>query len=95
MLACSVSSTSPSAPHACCSSRATSPWASAWPFSRPAKRNSRAPKRGESELISRDVSHLFGHEDLVILQRKGRFELPHVKAFRELVEIEFKAEAGD
>ena len=39
-------------------------------------------------------SRLFGHEDLVILQRKGRFGLPHVKAFRELVEGEFEAGGG-
>lgn len=47
------------------------------------------PKRGQPTLIWRDVSRLFGHEDLVLLQRKGRFELPHVKAFRELVEAAF------
>jgi DNA-binding transcriptional LysR family regulator len=51
------------------------------------------PQRGQKPLVWRDVSHLFGHEDLVFLQRKGRFELPHVKAFRELVEAAFKAEA--
>ena len=47
-------------------------------------------KRGQPALIWRDVSALFGHEDLALLQRKGRFELPHVKAFRELVETEFQ-----
>ena len=61
----------------------------------PGKAKFPRPKRGESELISRDVSQLFGHEDLVILQRKGRFELPHVKAFRELVEGEFETGADD
>ena len=46
-------------------------------------------KRGQPKLIWRDVSALFGHEDLVLMQRKGRFELPHVKAFREIVERAF------
>ncbi|MBI4621735.1 MAG: LysR family transcriptional regulator [Verrucomicrobia bacterium] len=50
------------------------------------------PRRGQPVLVWRDVSHLFGHEDLVLLQRKGRFELPHVKAFRELVEAAYRAE---
>jgi DNA-binding transcriptional LysR family regulator len=47
-------------------------------------------KRGLPQLIWRDVSGLFGHEDLVLLLRQGRFELPHVKAFRELVERSFQ-----
>ena len=34
-----------------------------------------------------------GGEQVVLLQRKGRYELPHVKAFRELVEQEFHAQA--
>ncbi len=48
------------------------------------------PRRGQTPLVWRDVSKLFGHEDLVLLQRKGRFELPHVKAFRELVEAAYR-----
>jgi DNA-binding transcriptional LysR family regulator len=48
------------------------------------------PKRGQPQLIWRDVSRLFGHEDLVLLQRQGRFELPHVKVFREIVERSFQ-----
>lgn len=43
-------------------------------------------KRGQMRIVWRDVSNLFGYEDLVLLQRKGRFELSHVKALRELVE---------
>ena len=50
-------------------------------------------KRGQKPLVWRDVSPLFGHEDLVLLQRKGRFELPHVRAFRELVEVAYRAES--
>ncbi len=49
------------------------------------------PVRGRtrSALVWRDVSSLFGHEDLFLLQRSGRFELPHVRVFRELVMAEF------
>lgn len=56
----------------------------------PGAMTSSISKRGQPALIWRDVSALFGHEDLALLQRKGRFELPHVKAFRELVETEFQ-----
>jgi DNA-binding transcriptional LysR family regulator len=45
---------------------------------------------GQPSLIWRDVSALFGHEELVLLQRKGRFELPHVRVFREMVERSFE-----
>jgi len=51
-------------------------------------------KRGQPPLLLRDVSPLFGYEDLVLLQRKGRFELPHVKAFRELVEAAYQGTAS-
>lgn len=40
-------------------------------------------------LVWRDVSRLFGHEDIVLIQVRGRFELPHVHAFRELVSAAF------
>jgi DNA-binding transcriptional LysR family regulator len=43
------------------------------------------PGPGECELTMRDATALFGHEDVFFLQRKGRHELPHVRAFRELV----------
>ena len=42
------------------------------------------PAANESELIMRDASSLFGHEEVILLQRKGRYELPHVRDFREL-----------
>ena len=45
--------------------------------------------RARSALVWRDVSSLFGYEDLFLLQRSGRFELPHVRVFRELVMAEF------
>lgn len=45
------------------------------------------PKRaaGETEIVFRDVASLFGHEEVFLVQRKGRFEPAHVRAFRELV----------
>jgi DNA-binding transcriptional LysR family regulator len=45
------------------------------------------PKRaiGEAEVVVRDVAALFGHEEVFLVQRKGRFEPAHVQAFRELV----------
>ncbi|MBL9146470.1 MAG: LysR family transcriptional regulator [Verrucomicrobiaceae bacterium] len=48
------------------------------------------PGPGECELTQRDVSTLFGHEEVFIVQRKGRHELPHVRAFREAVAAAFK-----
>jgi DNA-binding transcriptional LysR family regulator len=43
------------------------------------------PGPGECELTMRNLTALFGHEEVFLLQRKGRHELPHVKAFREMV----------
>ena len=45
------------------------------------------PKRGagEAEVVVREVASLFGHEEVFLVQRKGRFEPAHVRAFRELV----------
>jgi DNA-binding transcriptional LysR family regulator len=40
---------------------------------------------GEAEIVFRDVASLFGHEEAFLVQRKGRFEPAHVRAFRELV----------
>lgn len=48
------------------------------------------PGPGECELAQRDVSDLFGHEEVFIVQRKGRHELPHVRAFREAVTAAFR-----
>lgn len=46
------------------------------------------PKRGagEAEVVVRELASLFGHEEVFLVQRKGRFEPAHVRAFRELVE---------
>jgi DNA-binding transcriptional LysR family regulator len=43
------------------------------------------PGAGECELTMRNLTALFGHEEVSLLQRKSRYELPHVRAFRELV----------
>ncbi|MDI1313030.1 LysR family transcriptional regulator [Prosthecobacter sp.] len=45
------------------------------------------PKRaaGETEVVVREAAALFGHEEVFLVQRKGRFEPAHVRAFRELV----------
>ncbi|MCF7784569.1 MAG: LysR family transcriptional regulator [Prosthecobacter sp.] len=45
------------------------------------------PKRGagEAEVVVREAAALFGHEEVFLVQRKGRFEPAHVRAFRELV----------
>lgn len=53
------------------------------------------PKRaaGETEIVFRDASDLFGHEKVFLVQRKGRFEPEHVRAFRELVVKAFRNEA--
>jgi DNA-binding transcriptional LysR family regulator len=40
---------------------------------------------GEIDVVRRDLSALFGHETVALIQRKGRYELPHVTAFREAV----------
>ena len=53
-----------------------------------------APKRGHRHLVQRDATHLFGHEHLMILQRRSRHELPHVRAFRELVQSHFATANG-
>ena len=43
------------------------------------------PGRGEASLVVRDLTHIFGYEDVALVHRKGRLEPPHVKAFRDLV----------
>ncbi|MCB1279698.1 LysR family transcriptional regulator [Prosthecobacter sp.] len=54
------------------------------------------PKRaaGEAEIVFRDVASLFGHEEVFLVQRKGRFEPAHVRAFRELVMASMRSDAA-
>jgi molybdate transport repressor ModE-like protein len=40
---------------------------------------------GLPPLVCRDVSHLLGFEQMVLLKRRRHHELPHVRQFRELV----------
>ena len=39
------------------------------------------------------MSHILGHEQVVLLHPRGRHELAHVRAFREMVMKGLKAEA--
>lgn len=43
------------------------------------------PGPGECELTMRNLTALFGLEEVIFIQRKGRHELPHVRSFREMV----------
>ena len=43
------------------------------------------PGSGECKLTMRDLTALFGREEVFLLQRKSRYELPHIRAFREMV----------
>jgi molybdate transport repressor ModE-like protein len=43
------------------------------------------PGAGECELTMRNLAALFGQEKVALIQRKSRYELPHIRAFRELV----------
>ncbi len=49
------------------------------------KANLPKPAKGDVALVVRDLTHLFGHEEVVLVHRKGRHEAPHVRAFREMV----------
>ena len=48
-------------------------------------------KQYQSKLHLRDVSSIFGIEEIVLVQRKRRFTFPHVTAFVEIVRREVKA----
>ncbi len=45
----------------------------------------RAGKADYAGLEFRNLTHLFGEERVVLLARRGRLELPHVKAFQEIL----------
>jgi DNA-binding transcriptional LysR family regulator len=42
-------------------------------------------KQNKSNYTFKDVSSIFGEEEVVIVRRKIRFELPHVKEFAEFI----------
>lgn len=48
-------------------------------------REARAGKTDYAGLEFRDLTQLFGEEQVILLSRRGRLELPHVKAFREIL----------
>jgi len=43
------------------------------------------PTAGEQPIVFRDLTHLFGTDEILLLQRRGHHEIPHVRIFRELV----------
>jgi hypothetical protein len=43
------------------------------------------PPELEQQLAFRDLSHILGQEQVVLLHPRGRHELSHVRAFRERV----------
>ncbi len=43
------------------------------------------PVDGEVELFMRDVTSLLGQEEVFLIRRKGRHDLPHVRVFREMM----------
>ncbi len=48
------------------------------------------PVDGEPGIMARDLAPLFGHEEVFLVRRKGRYEPDHVRAFRELAMQEFQ-----
>ena len=43
------------------------------------------PAAGEQPIVFRELTHLFGTDEILLLQRRGHHEIPHVRIFRELV----------
>jgi DNA-binding transcriptional LysR family regulator len=62
-------------------------------ITRPAREATPLPPAAEKKLVFRDMSHILGHEQVVLLHPRGRHELAHVRAFREMVMKGLKAEA--
>ena len=54
-------------------------------LTRPATEALAVPTDVKARLIYRDVSACLGHDQVVLLHPKGRHELAHVRAFREMV----------
>lgn len=59
-------------------------------ITRPARDATPIPPELEQQLAFRDLSHILGHEQFVILHPRGRHELSHVRAFREQVVAELE-----
>jgi DNA-binding transcriptional LysR family regulator len=54
-------------------------------LTRPATEALPVPVDVKARFIHRDVSACLGHDHVVLLHPKGRHELTHVRAFREMV----------
>ena len=57
-------------------------------ITRPAREATPIPPELEQQLVFRDLSHILGHEQVVLLHPRGRHELSHVRSFRERVVAE-------
>jgi DNA-binding transcriptional LysR family regulator len=62
-------------------------------LSRPASEVLPVPADVKARFINRDVSASLGHDQVVLLHPKGRHELAHVRAFREMVMKGLRADA--
>jgi hypothetical protein len=62
-------------------------------LSRPATEALPVPADVKAHFIHRDVSASLGHDHVVLLHPKGRHELAHVRAFREMVVKGLRADA--
>jgi len=62
-------------------------------LSRPASEVLPVPADVKARFINRDVSASLGHDHVVLLHPKGRHELAHVRAFREMVMKGLRADA--
>jgi molybdate transport repressor ModE-like protein len=62
-------------------------------LSRPATEALPVPADVKANFIHRDVSASLGHDHVVLLHPKGRHELAHVRAFREMVVKGLRADA--
>jgi hypothetical protein len=54
-------------------------------LTRPASEALPVPADVKARFIHRDVSSFLGHDQVALLYPKGRHELAHVRAFREMV----------
>ncbi len=63
-------------------------------ITRPAPGSHPDPPELEQQLVFRDLSHILGHEQVVLLHPRGRHELSHVRAFRERVVAELGVAKG-
>src|SRR4029079_18727525 len=53
-----------------------------------------APSPHHAGVVLRDVSHLFGEEEICHVRRKGEFELPCAAEFREILTAHARPKTG-